>query len=98
MLNDVPGIFPTVSYDVRLRNLAHPLFPKVCLYRPEATQVEKSRDSILKGRFGGAFLWREDFFSEGRGNARKMRLDSAAARGCQTPTCTSLCKSEVAEL
>src|SRR3979411_1092138 len=52
MLNDVSGIFSTVSSDVRLRNLAHPVLPKVCLYRPEATQLEM----IFKGRFGVALL------------------------------------------
>jgi hypothetical protein len=61
LLNGVPGIFSTVSCAYHVRSPANPTLLKVCLYRPEATQVEQCSElyiPILEVCFGVALLGR----------------------------------------
>jgi hypothetical protein len=60
LLRGVPGIFSIVSCAYQSRSPANPTILKVCLYRPEATQVEQCSKLylVLKVWFGVALLGR----------------------------------------
>lgn len=48
LLNGVSGIFSTVSCVYHIRSPANPTLLKVCLYRPEATQVEQCFEAYIR--------------------------------------------------